>query len=812
MMPNVKLFCTVLIAALATVTPARSQERPMHSAGALKVELSRLGTTARVLYVAAHPDDENTRLLAYLANQRHLDVAYLSLTRGGGGQNLIGSEQAELLAAIRTQELLAARRVDGARQFFTRARDFGYSKTPKEALAKWGKDKILSDVVWVIRKFRPDVIVTRFTEAGPSHGHHTASAQLARAAFEAAPHPGQFPEHLQHGVTPWAPHRLLLNVPRWRNAKDDVSGYLALDVGGYDARLGVSYGEIAAISRTNHKSQGFGSSGRRGPIMEYFDHLAGPKADGDLLDGVVLDWDRFDGGEQVNAALAAAHQAFDVEQPESMVPHLLAARSALTAVAKKRPVPRVLERISDIDAMIAKALGLYTQAAADRPEVTAGDSIDITLEVTLRRPARLQLDSVAWPDHTDTTARPVALHTPTEVKRKVTVAASEPPSVVHWLREPLQADTYPVTEPARVADPEDGAPLAVALTFTLNGQPWSWSVPITYRRTDPVLGERRQPLLVVPPLTVSPTARIALFAGGRTSPVTLTVRAGRDDAKGSVRLNVPRTWKSEPAAAPVKLAKRGDETTLRFMVTPPSANAKPTQIQPSVTVGKAKYSLRLDVIEYPHLPVQAILRPAQIRLVPLDFEAPSVRVGYIPGPGDTVAEHLRLAGVNVKTIDAGALRSGQFDSFDAIIVGVRAYNTRGSELKSAYPALMRWVEAGGRLVVQYNTSHRWRVLSAPVGPFPFEINRGRVTDETATMTILQPEHALFTQPHKITQRDFEGWVQERGLYFAKTWDERYTPLFTAADPGEPPQKGSAIFAEHGKGAFIYTGLSFFRQL
>ncbi|MEM7679279.1 MAG: PIG-L family deacetylase, partial [Myxococcota bacterium] len=493
----------------------------------------------------------------------------------------------------------------------------------------------MSDVVWVVRKFRPDVIVTRFTESGPSHGHHTASAQLARAAFEAAARPGRFPEHLRHGVTPWAPHRLMLNVPRWRNSTDDVSGYLALDVGGYDARLGVSYGEIAAMSRTNHKSQGFGSSGRRGPIMEYFDNLAGPEPQTDLLDGVVVDWQRFEGGKKVIDALDAAHRAFDVEQPEKIVPHLMKARAALQVIAKKRPVPRVHERLADIDAAIAHALGLHTRATAERAEVTANDGVNVDLDIILRRPAELRLNTVVWPDHTDNASRLVELHTPLELKHTITVPRTQPPSVAHWLREPLTADNYSVLEPRQVADPENPPPLSVMLDFTLNGQKWSWSVPIDYGRTDPVLGERRQPLLVVPPLTVSPTAKIALFAGGETAAVTVTVRAGRDGAEGTVHLNAPRTWKSVPAAATVKLDKRGDEKTLRFMVTPPSADAAPAKVQPYVKVGDSKYSLRLDTIDYPHLPVQAVYRPAQIRLVPIDFKAPSVRVGYIPGPGDT---------------------------------------------------------------------------------------------------------------------------------------------------------------------------------
>ena len=813
MMPHSKSFSSLLIVALATAAgSAHGQENPMPSAGALKVELARLGKTARVLYVAAHPDDENTRLLTYLANQRHLDVAYLSLTRGGGGQNLIGSEQAELLAAIRTQELLAARRTDGARQFFSRARDFGYSKTPKETIGKWGYDNILSDVVWVIRAFRPDVIVTRFRPDGQSHGHHTASAQLAIEAFDAARDPSRFSEQLNHGVTPWAPHRVAINVPIWRRSNVDVSGYLAIDVGGYDARLGASYGEIAARSRTNHKSQGFGSSGRRGPIMEYFETVGGPKATTDLLDGVVLDWSRFEGGEKVAAGLAEAEAAFDVEAPERIVPGLLKARTALVEIAERRPVPRVFEGIEAVDDLITRSLGLYTQAAAERPEVSAGDTVKVDLEVVLRRPSALKLSAVEWPDGRQTSEKPIEPHAPFTSERQLQVPANTSPSVQHWLSAPLAADTYPVPEQRRVADPESPPAMSVALHFDLSGTPWTRNVPVTYRWTDRVLGERRRPVLVVPPLMVTPEASVTLFPAGGTREVTVVARAGRAGVEGVVRLGLPRTWKSDPPEQDVKLEKVGDEARVRFMVTPPNAQTAPLYTQPYAQVGRQLYPMRFDIIDYPHIPVQAMLRPTRVRLVPVDFKPPAVRVGYINGSGDSVAANLRAAGMNVETIDEATLKAGDFGKFDAILVGVRAYNVRLSDLTAAHPALMNWVEAGGRLIVQYNTSNRWRKLTEPVGPFPFEIDRERVTNETAPISILVADHPIFRQPHKIEAKDFEGWVQERGLYFAKTWDERYTPLLSLNDPDEEPLKGSLLYAKHGKGAFFYTGLSFFRQL
>lgn len=805
------------IAVLSTAiwpAAARAKARPMLSASALKVDLARLGTTARLLYVAAHPDDENTRLLTYFANHRHLDVAYLSLTRGGGGQNLVGPEQAELLAAIRTQELLAARQIDGARQFFTRARDFGYSKSPKETIAKWGRDAVLSDVVWTIRKFRPDVVVTRFNETGMTHGHHTASAQLARAAFEAAGDPARYPDQLERGVTAYRPHRLMVNVPMWRRSPEtDVSGYLALDVGGYDPRLGASYGEIAARSRTMHKSQGFGATGRRGPIIEYFDTLAGPPPKEDLLEGVDLGWARLEDGQAVSDALAQAAAAFSVEAPERMVPALLSARRALKRVGNSHAVPRVTERIADCERLILSALGMHAEVRANHPEVAGGDTLDIELEIIVRRPANVRLTQVRWPGRADSVpATNLEAHDLFTVKRKLEISNRAPPSVAHWLNGPLTANAYPVSIPTQVAEPEDPPPLAVILTMNIAGDSFDVSVPIEHVWTDLVHGERRRPVIVVPPLMVSAANAISLFPGGQSREVVLVARAGTDGVEGSVSLEVPADWKSVPPTRDVTLAHAGDETTLRFIVTPPDALTDPVTVRPVARVGDRTDAFRYDVIDYPHLPVQGILRTPTIRLVPLDFVVPDARVAYVPGSGDTVDAYLRTAGLTVETIDAGTLRTAPLARYDTIIMGIRAYNTRSDELRAAYPVLMKWVENGGRLIVQYNTNNRWRTLTVPVGPYDFKIGLGRVTDETAKMKVLAPRHPIFRHPHVIHDSDFDGWVQERGLYFAESWNARYTPLLTAHDPGEQPRAGSLLVAEHGRGVFIYTGLSFFRQL
>lgn len=781
----------------------------MH-AGALKVALGRLGTTARVLYVAAHPDDENTRLLTYLANKRELEVGYLSLTRGGGGQNLIGTEQSELLAAIRTQELLAARRTDGARQFFTRARDFGYSKSPDEALDKWGEQAVLSDVVRVIRGFRPDLIITRFTEAGPSHGHHTASARLARAAVKAAQDPKAFPEQLKDGLTPHKVHRLMLNAPRWGRSDSDTSGMLALDVGGYDPRLGLSYPEIAAKSRTMHKSQGFGSAGRRGPVMEYFQTLVGPTATRDLLDGITVDWGRYDGGKAVQEALRSVVIAADT--PETAVPGLLRARAAMRALKGVQSRPRIQQRVADVDRLLKAVLGLHIRAQSERAEVSPGERIPVNLQVTLRRPSALKLTSITWPDARDTRAHSLVVHEPLNREHKLKVSPKHRPSVPRWMDGAMSRTLYPHADFESVLTGAPEADLKVSLTFTLGAEKWVVNAPVVHAWTDRVHGERIRPVSIMPALTVTPAQEVVVLPAGAPRSVALVVRAGRPDVAGSVGLNMPKGWSKTPEQHKVHFEKEGQEKIVRFEVRPPSAKTKPAQLEPFAVVEGNTLRWRYDRLDYSHIPVQSILRTSGVRAVPMDFQAPKARTAYVPGSGDTIAEHLQAAGMRIEQVPAGDLNSERLRDFDVIVLGIRAFNTQGEALSAVHPALMDWVKTGGHLVVQYNTSNRWRRLSTNVGPYPLVIDRGRVTDETASMKALQPSHRLLQHPHTIGPDDFESWVQERGLYFASTWDKRYTPIFESHDPGETPLQGSLLYAKHGRGSFIYTGLSFFRQL
>ena len=778
-------------------------------AGTLAHAVDRLGVTARVLYVAAHPDDENTRLLAYLANARHVTAAYLSMTRGGGGQNLIGREQAQLLDVVRTEELLSARRIDGARQRFTRMRDFGYSKTAEETFRIWGHDEALSDVVWVIRTFQPDVVITRFDESPPNHGHHTASAILAREAVAAAADPAKFPEQLGRGAAAWKVTRLVRNVPNWRN-EPPPAGALVLDVNAYDTRLGMSYGELSARSRSQHKSQGFGASGDRGPANESFVTLAGEAPKDDLLDGVVLGWDRFgDPGRSVERALKAARAALDIDHPERAVPALLDAHRALDAVPDG---PRVRDARAGIERAIAAASGLFARATWGAPFAVPGTSSKVSLEIVLRRPAELTLKRVILPGGAAIeVGEALAVRAKKLLAQELTVPVDAPVSVPYWLAPSTVPGRNAVTDETLIGRPYGPPALPVVLELAGAGRAFRLEVPLEYAWTDPVEGERLREVLIAPPATVTPARDAVMFPNGGAHDVVVRVRAVRDGVEGDVFLPAPAGWKVAPERARVTLAKSGDESAVRFQVTPPPSTAAAAAVAPAIEVGGRRYGYREDVIDHPHIPMKVILQPASVRLVPAALTLPQGAIGYVEGSGDTVADDLADLGLPVTLLDDETLRAGDLGRFRAIVVGIRAYNTR-DVLRSAHERLMRYVEGGGTLVVQYNTQSRVGPLSSPIGPYPLEIGRGRVTDENATMTLLAPDDPAVTKPHRIGAADFEGWVQERGLYFAETWDPRYVPMLSAADPGEEPLKGALLVAHHGKGRYVYTGLAFFRQL
>jgi len=834
---RVRALAAVVLLVAAGAAPAASfgPERPA-PAGELFLKLKKLRVLGSVLYVAAHPDDENTAMIATLAEGRLMRTAYLSVTRGDGGQNLIGSELGPALGLVRTHELLAARRIDGGEQMFTRAIDFGYSKTAEETFRAWGRDEVLRDVVRAVRTFRPDVVVARFPETGNGgHGHHTASAVLAREAFRAAGDPTRFPEQIEEGLAPWQPRRLFWNG--WRRDGKPIEGSIPFEIGDYSPALGRSHTETAAESRSQHKSQGFGSSERRGRLTNALVLLEGEPVKADPFEGIDTTWARVKGAEGVGRLLDEAERAFDPRDPAAVLPKLLAAHARMRALPND---PWVEVKRRELLGAIRSASGLWLEAMAASPSATPGSAfrLNVTALVRAGEAATLARVVVPWGAGEGLPAgAEMKVNEPVQGSTRVPVPADAEVTQPHWLRERPGRGLYAVPAPRDAIRP-DGAALRVSFEVVLGGETLSYEVPVLFRRTDPVKGEEIRPFVVEPPVSVELDEEVVLLPDHRPRVVKATVRAAETPADrtgpppltpaivasatgtegkagepppqkvdGAVRLSVPGEWKVEPAVRPFSLAP-GTSATFEFTLRSPETPAVATLVA-EAAMGGDSWSLAKRRIEYPHLPPLTFFERAEARAVHVDLGRGPSRVGYVSGPGDEVPGVLRQMGYAVALLSADDLLRGDLGRFDAVVLGIRAANTR-SELKDAMPRLFDFVEAGGTLVLQYNTS--FEQVTDRLGPFPLKLGRERVTVEESPVTLLAPGHPLLSTPNRIGPGDFEGWVQERGLYFPATWDERYTPLLGMADPGEKESRGALLVAKHGKGTYVYTGLSFFRQL
>jgi LmbE family N-acetylglucosaminyl deacetylase len=818
---------------LISIDAHASPPPPQPDAAEIQLALRKLGVVGSVLYVAAHPDDENTNLLAYLSKEKLARTAYLSLTRGDGGQNLIGSEQGPDLAVIRTQELLAARRLDGAEQFFTRARDFGYSKNPEETLRIWGKDAVLADVVQVIRRFRPDVIVTRFSpEVSETHGHHTASAQLALEAFHAAADANFHPEQLGAEVRPWQARRIFWNRSWWSiKPEDDLSGFLKMDVNAYNPLLGISCGELAADSRSMHKSQGFGVARTRAPIIEYFKLLAEsePSAPrhGSVLDGLDFSWARFKGTAALRRLVERTLRAFEPAAPYKSIPALLQIDQALDGVADAGWRAKKKAEVRDL---ILACAGLFSEATSADYRVVPGASIEVTATAVNRSPAKIALREVrflggeladghgAADGHRARVDKPLGT---AEVKRVLRVPPELPLTTPYWLALAPEPGLFRVQDPSLIGLAEAESPLAVEFVLDIDGHALTVRRPIDFKWTDPVAGERHRPLEITPAVSVRPATGVVMFPRGEARTMSVRLAAGAPSVAGTLRLEMPAGWSATPAAQPFTLSGKGAETELAFRVQPPppsngQQDSATGTLRAVADVGALHFAQGVSHIEHAHIPIQTVLDRSDVGLVSFAIERQGSKIGYIPGPGDEVPAALRQVGYEVTPIGDDVLAglvpgSPALARFDAIVIGVRAFNT-DETLRRAHAALMAYVEAGGTLVAQYNTNNRLAPLATPIGPFPFEIGHERVTDETAAVHFLHPDQRILNAPNRITARDFDGWIQERGLYFASTWDPRYQTVLGMNDPGETTLAGGLLWVRHGKGVFIYTGLAFFRQL
>ena len=789
--------------AMMLATPALAA--PRHDGAQILNELRRLSVTGTVLFVAAHPDDENTRLLATLANESLVRTAYLAFTRGEGGQNLLGPEIGPLLGVIRTQELLAARRVDGAEQYFTRARDFGYSKSVDETLAIWDHDRVLADAVWVIRTLRPDVIITRFPqEGGDTHGHHTASARLALEAFKAAADPTFHPEQLTQ-VEPWQARRIVWNAWTPEPTAKPPAGALQWDSSLFSPLLGYSYGELAAESRSMHKSQGFGAAPVHGSNPEYFVHLAGDPAKTTLFDGIDLTWKRVPGADALALLLARANSEFKIDAPAKSVPVLL---QALEALRKLPPNPWKERKEAELINVLADCAGIFVEATSPTYGAVPGGKLEVNAVVLARSAAALTFDSVKVGAVTATPPAPLERGKPTLLKLVAEVNVE--PTSPYWLEQPPTKGLWTIADRFPIGAPELPPAFLAEFQFTAGGQSFTLRRPVAFKWTDPTVGERFRPIEVLPAVVVKPGAELLAFSDLTAKELKLTLTANADAQNGKLELALPEGFTAEPASVPFTLDKKGQETELRFKVKPKSAATGLSVLTAVATVGEVKFSQSLTRVDYPHLPMQVVLAPAQVKLLRVDLKrGKTSKVGYIAGAGDDVPAALRQVGYEVTMLSDEALRAETLSRFDAIVVGIRAYNTN-ARLPAVYGRLMQYVKDGGTLVAQYNTRNWLSNVPAEIGPLPFEISQDRVTDEDAE--VVMDKHRVFQSPNALSAADFTGWVQERGLYFATKWDAHYETPITMHDPNEKPSQGSLLIARHGKGRFVYTGLSFFRQL
>ncbi|MFC5045310.1 PIG-L family deacetylase [Aquimarina hainanensis] len=810
-----KLFIFPIAILIGTLS-VYAQQPKKPNAVEIHEAIKKLNFLGSVLYVAAHPDDENTRLISYMANKVKARTAYLSLTRGDGGQNLIGPEIRELLGVIRTEELMAARATDGGEQLFTRANDFGYSKHPDETLDIWDKKEVLADVVWAIRKFKPDVIINRFNHRTPgtTHGHHTTSAMLSVEAFDIVNKKDQYPEQLDK-VTPWQPKRLFFNTSWWfygsrekfKNA--DKSNLISFDTGIYYPTSGLSNTEIASLSRSQHKSQGFGSTGTRGTQLEYIELIKGtfPKDSKNIFEGIDTSWNRIKGGKVIGTILHQVEKTYDFKQPEKSIPQLLKAYQLIQSLEDTHWKQ---VKTTEIKNIIAAAAGIYLEAVANTSTATPGSQLEINIEAINRSTAPFTLAQIDIPalGISHPIQKELIDNNKYSYKETGTVSNTEKYTSPYWLENKGTLGMYQVADQNHIGNPRTSRIIQANFILTTGTYQIPFIKEVVFKRNDPVKGEVYRPLEIVPEISVSIKDKVIIFADGSSKQIPVKIAASKNNLTGTLRLSHPQGWTITPENVPLSFKRKGEEKNITFTVTPP-AEQHEGYLVPEVQINTKKFDKEIVTIDYDHIPYQTVVLPSETKVVRLDIKKKGQHIGYIEGAGDIVPESLEQIGYSVQVIDPQTITKNNLAQYDAIVIGIRAYNTIEA-LVQKQEHLLRYVENGGNLIVQYNTSHRLKVTDK-LGPYKLALSRDRVTDENATVSFLATDHPVLMQPNKITQKDFEGWVQERGLYFPNQWAKEYQPIFAMHDKGETEKKGSLLVAKYGKGYYVYTGLSFFRE-
>lgn len=807
-----KSLAALLVAIILFITGrtlGQQSPLPPKSASEIQHDIGKLRVLGSVLYVAAHPDDENTRLTSWLVGDRGYRTAYLALTRGDGGQNSLGEEVGPHLGILRTQELLGARRIDGAEQMFSRAYDFGYSKNHEETFEIWGKDKILADVVWAIRKFRPDVIITRFAgpeKGGGGHGHHTASAMLAQEAFDLAADPRVFPEQLKY-VSTWQPTRLFWNTWQpYRNKDYDFSHTLTVDVDTYSPLLGRGFGEIAAEARSMHKCQDFGSSRWRGELLEYLEHEKGDEAEKDLFEDIDASWSRI-GAADIGKKLDEIYQNFNAANPSASVAGLMEVYSMMKG---KEGYWFELKR-EELKKIIVYCSGLWMETTSSEPLVAMGDTISLTANLIKRSALDIEFRGIEYGypgQHEKLSVSLPNTNTLHTFERKF-VLRDVKPGQPYWLVEEMEKGSFNVSNQQMIGLPENPPALEATWNLTIEGVQIDISLPVVHKYVDRSKGELYRPLVFTPPVTVNIPGEVYIFSSNQSQEISLQVKSWLEHAKGKLDIQLPEGWEATPRTIDLDLEGKGSEKIYSITVTPAKKQGfGPLSVVASVGEFRGSYSYR--TIQYDHIPPQMVFDPAEARLVRVNLEKRGDLIGYIMGAEDEVAISLEQIGYKVDLLDDDKILADQLSKYDAVIAGNRAYYRR-ERMPFHQEQILEYVKKGGTYIMQYNKTYEVP-RGEQIGPYPIKVSRDRVTNENAEITLLAPDHPVLNFPNKITQADFQDWIQERGLYFPDEWDERYTAILACNDPGESSKEGSLLVTKYGEGYFIYTSLSWFREL
>ena len=785
-----------------------SQSNNFYSSSNISSMLEKLDVFGKVLYVAAHPDDENTRLIAYLANEKKYETAYLSATRGGGGQNFLGTHLKDNLGLIRTQELLEARKIDGGQQFFTSAVDFGYSKEPVETLNFWNEEKILSDFVWIIRKFRPDIIITRFNQTPYiTHGHHTASTILAEKAFNLSGDPDAFPEQLKY-VKTWQSQRLLWNTSRrfFNLKEEDIEKMLKIDVGVYNNKIGKSYNEIASESRSMHKSQAFGALRRRGSEEELIVYSQGKKAENDIMEGVITSWDRVKPNDELKSYLKKAKDSFNINKPYEIIDYLSLAHRELNRVIDRDW--RVIKK-NEIKNLIKASSGLFFEALSDVELASNGEEIKIKFDIINRSPYPIKLEKIQLDKTEYIINDSLENNKLLSVEKNFKISTESEVSEKYWLKNPSEFGSYNIDDQRLIGDPDNQPTLEAKFVFRINGQQISYNSPIIYKINSPINGDEYRPFNIGNPIYLNPLNNLEYYVNTNKKKLKVEVISGANDVKARIYLEVSDGTKVEPEFYDIEFKKKDERKTLSFDITLPGNKNSINKVSYKAKVEGDILSRGIDKIIYSHISHQTRFPKSDVSLIKFNLNIKAKNIAYLMGSGDKVPESLSLVGYNVDLFEKKDINAEKLKNYDALIIGVRAFNSDKS-LFDIKPQLMNFMESGGNVIVQYNTSRNLDVNK--FSPYSFQLSRNRVSQENAPVRIINSKHPALNYPNKITLDDFNGWVQERGLYFPNSWSQEYETIISSNDEGEKPNNGGILISKVGEGYFVYTSYSWFRQL